>query len=63
MTTTISKLPEDLEKRMLKKYECNLLHNRKPYATGKKYWNKDWKMWMEEIIWVCNICDNQRKNK
>lgn len=63
MTTTISNLPKDLEERMTKRYICDLLdHKRRPYATGKFIKNRKG-MILEEIIWVCNICDNQRKNK
>ncbi len=39
--------------------ECNLLHERKPILTGRRIKDPIKKEMGWEIIWKCEICENQ----
>lgn len=51
-----SMMPKEVQKRL----ECNLLHERKPILTGRKINDPITKEMDWEIIWKCEICENQR---
>lgn len=59
MVTTIGELPKKLKKSIIKNYECQLLHTKKPFATGERYWNKTLKEWIPVIEYRCQICDGK----
>lgn len=41
---------------ILSHYECNLLHTKKPYLTGKKILLESENKWINEIVWICPLC-------
>lgn len=55
--TTIRPLPPEVEKMFM----CYLIHEKRPVHTGKKVQLGRKGGWVHEIVWVCDICNNIKK--
>jgi hypothetical protein len=38
---------------------CRLLHKKRPIYTGKKIYIEQIKEYVEEIIWICDECEER----